>query len=195
MVNVKDYCTFEVVGRTRDDAVGEAFDKAARALGYPYPGGIEIDKAAKIGNKNAFDFPRPKVEGSTLDFSFSGLKTAVLHLLNNSNQKSSEPINKNDLCASFQLAVCDIIAQRVILAAKKFNQNKIVVAGGVSANSAIRQRLEKESEKNGFSLFLPELSLCGDNAAMVASQAYYEFQNQNISDMSLNAIASLSIDY
>lgn len=195
LVNVKDYCTFEVVGRTRDDAVGEAFDKAARALGYPYPGGIEIDKAAKIGNKNAFDFPRPKVEGSTLDFSFSGLKTAVLNLLNNSNQKSSEPINKNDLCASFQLAVCDIIAQRVILAAKKFNQNKIVVAGGVSANSAIRQRLEKESEKNGFSLFLPELSLCGDNAAMVASQAYYEFQNQNISDMSLNAIASLSIDY
>ena len=195
LVNVKDYCTFEVVGRTRDDAVGEAFDKAARALGYPYPGGIEIDKSAKIGNENAFYFPRPKVEGSTLDFSFSGLKTAVLNLLNNSNQKSSQPINKNDLCASFQLAVCDIIAQRVILAAKKLNQNKIVVAGGVSANSAIRKRLKKESEKNGFSLFLPELSLCGDNAAMVASQAYYEFQNQNISDMSLNAIASLPINY
>lgn len=196
LVNVKDYCTFEVIGRTRDDAVGEAFDKAARALGYPYPGGIEIDKSAKLGNENAFDFPRPKVEGSTLDFSFSGLKTAVLNLLNNSSQKSSSiPINKNDLCASFQLAVCDIIAQRVVLAAEKLNQNKIVVAGGVSANSAIRKRLQQESEKNGFSLFLPEISLCGDNAAMVASQAYYEFQNKNIADMSLNAIASISIDY
>ena len=196
LVNVKDYCTFEVIGRTRDDAVGEAFDKAARALGYPYPGGIEIDKSAKLGNENAFDFPRPKVEGSTLDFSFSGLKTAVLNLLNNSSQKSSSiPINKNDLCASFQLAVCDIIAKRVVLAAEKLNQNKIVVAGGVSANSAIRKRLQQESEKNGFSLFLPEISLCGDNAAMVASQAYYEFQNKNIADMSLNAVASLSIDY
>lgn len=196
LVNVKDYCTFEVIGRTRDDAVGEAFDKAARALGYPYPGGIEIDKSAKLGNENAFDFPRPKVEGSTLDFSFSGLKTAVLNLLNNSSQKSSSiPINKNDLCASFQLAVCDIIAKRVVLAAEKLNQNKIVVAGGVSANSAIRKRLQQESEKNGFSLFLPEISLCGDNAAMVASQAYYEFQNKNIADMSLNAIASISIDY
>lgn len=195
LVNVKDYCTFEVIGRTRDDAVGEAFDKAARALGYPYPGGIEIDKSAKLGNENAFDFPRPKVEGSTLDFSFSGLKTAVLNLLNNSSQKSSIKINKNDLCASFQLAVCDIIAQRVISAAKKLNQTKIVVAGGVSANSAIRKRLQAESKKNGFSLFLPEISLCGDNAAMVASQAYYEFQNKNSADMSLNAVASLSIDY
>ncbi len=194
LVNVKDYCTFEVIGRTRDDAVGEAFDKAARALGYPYPGGIEIDKSAKLGNENAFAFPRPKVEGSELDFSFSGLKTAVLNLLNNSNQKS-QSINKNDLCASFQLAVCDIIAQRVILAAKKLNQNKLVIAGGVSANSAIRKRLKEESEKNGLSLFLPKLSLCGDNAAMVGSQAYYEFQNKNIADMSLNAVASLSIDF
>ena len=194
LVNVKDYCTFEVIGRTRDDAVGEAFDKAARALGYPYPGGIEIDKSAKLGNENAFAFPRPKVEGSELDFSFSGLKTAVLNLLNNSNQKSKS-INKNDLCASFQLAVCDIIAKRVILAAKKLNQNKLVIAGGVSANSAIRKRLKDESEKNGLSLFLPKLSLCGDNAAMVGSQAYYEFQNKNIADMSLNAVASLSIDF
>ncbi len=194
LVNVKDYCTFEVIGRTRDDAVGEAFDKAARALGYPYPGGIEIDKSAKLGNENAFAFPRPKVEGSELDFSFSGLKTAVLNLLNNSSQKSKS-INKNDLCASFQLAVCDIIAKRVILAAKKLNQNKLVIAGGVSANSAIRKRLKDESEKNGLSLFLPKLSLCGDNAAMVGSQAYYEFQNKNIADMSLNAVASLSIDF
>lgn len=194
LVNVKDYCTFEVVGRTRDDAVGEAFDKAARALGYPYPGGIEIDKSAKLGNENAFAFPRPQVEGSELDFSFSGLKTAVLNLLNNSSQKS-QPINKNNLCASFQLAVCDIIAKRVILAARKLNQNKLVIAGGVSANSAIRKRLKDESKKNGLSLFLPKLSLCGDNAAMVGSQAYYEFQNKNIADMSLNAVASLSIDF
>lgn len=194
IVNVKDYCTFEVIGRTRDDAVGEAFDKAARALGYPYPGGVEIDKSAKLGNENAFTFPRPKVEDSKLDFSFSGLKTAVLNLLNNSKQKS-QLINKNDLCASFQLAVCDIIAQRIVLAAKKLNQNKIVIAGGVSANSAIRERLKKEAAQNDFSLFLPDISLCGDNAAMVGSQAYYEFQNKNFADMSLNAVASLSIDY
>lgn len=194
IVYVKDYCRFKVVGRTRDDAAGEAFDKVARALGYPYPGGIQVDLAAKSGNKNAYDFPRPKVEGSEFDFSFSGLKTAVLNQINNFKQKSLEP-NKNDLCASFQEAVCDMISARIVLAARKFSQTQIVVCGGVCANSAIRARLKKECEKNKLTLYLPDISLCGDNAAMVASQGYYEFLNSNIADMSLNAFASLAIDY
>ena len=194
IVYVKDYCRFKVVGRTRDDAAGEAFDKVARALGYPYPGGIQVDLAAKSGNKNAYDFPRPKVEGSEFDFSFSGLKTAVLNQINNFKQKSLEP-NKNDLCASFQEAVCDMISARIVLAARKFSQTQIVVCGGVCANSAIRARLKKECEKNNLTLYLPDISLCGDNAAMVASQGYYEFLNSNIADMSLNAFASLAIDY
>ena len=194
IVYVKDYCRFKVVGRTRDDAAGEAFDKVARALGYPYPGGIQVDLAAKSGNKNAYDFPRPKVEGSEFDFSFSGLKTAVLNQINNFKQKSLEP-NKNDLCASFQEAVCDMISARIVLAAKKFSQTQIVVCGGVCANSAIRARLKKECEKNNLMLYLPDIALCGDNAAMVASQGYYEFLNSNIADMSLNAFASLAIDY
>lgn len=194
IVYVKDYCRFKVVGRTRDDAAGEAFDKVARALGYPYPGGIQVDLAAKSGNKNAYDFPRPKVEGSEFDFSFSGLKTAVLNQINNFKQKSLEP-NKNDLCASFQEAVCDMISARIVLAARKFSQTQIVVCGGVCANSAIRARLKKECEKNKLTLYLPDISLCGDNAAMVASQGYYEFLNNNIADMSLNAFASLAIDY
>ena len=194
IVYVKDYCRFKVVGRTRDDAAGEAFDKVARALGYPYPGGIQVDLAAKSGNKNAYNFPRPKVEGSEFDFSFSGLKTAVLNQINNFKQKSLEP-NKNDLCASFQEAVCDMISARIVLAAKKFSQTQIVVCGGVCANSAIRARLKKECEKNNLTLYLPDIALCGDNAAMVASQGYYEFLNNNIADMSLNAFASLAIDY
>ena len=194
IVYVKDYCRFKVVGRTRDDAAGEAFDKVARALGYPYPGGVQVDLAAKSGNKNAYDFPRPKVEGSEFDFSFSGLKTAVLNQINNFKQKSLEP-NKNDLCASFQEAVCDMISARIVLAARKFSQNQIVVCGGVCANSAIRARLKKECEKNNLTLYLPNIALCGDNAAMVASQGYYEFLNNNIADMSLNAFASLAIDY
>ena len=194
IVFVKDYCRFKVVGRTRDDAAGEAFDKVARALGYPYPGGRQVDLTAKSGNKEAYHFPRPKVEGSKFDFSFSGLKTAVLNQINNSKQKSLEP-NKNDLCASFQEAVCDMISERIVLAARQFSQTQIVVCGGVCANSAIRARLKKECDKNNLTLYLPDIALCGDNAAMVASQAYYEFLNNNIANMSLNAFASLSIDY
>ena len=194
IVYVKNYCNFKVVGRTRDDAAGEAFDKVARALGYPYTGGVQIDLAAKSGDKNAYALPRPKVEGSEFDFSFSGLKTAVLNTINSFKQKSIQ-INKNDLCASFEHAICDMISDRVILAARKLNQTQIVVCGGVCANSAIRARLKKECEKNDFELYLPETTLCGDNAAMVASQAYYEFLEGNIADMSLNAFASLAIDY
>ncbi|MDE5852518.1 MAG: tRNA (adenosine(37)-N6)-threonylcarbamoyltransferase complex transferase subunit TsaD [Oscillospiraceae bacterium] len=194
IVLVKDYCDFKVIGRTKDDAVGEAYDKVARALGFPYPGGIQVDKASVKGNPLSYHLPRPSVEGSPFDFSFSGLKTAVLNILNSAKQKGNK-INDYDLCASFQLAVCDLISSRVVFAAKELNQDKIVVAGGVSANSGIRKRLAQDAKDNNFKLYLPDISLCGDNAAMVASQAYYEFQNNNIADMSLNAIASLAIDY
>lgn len=194
IVLVKDYCEFKVIGRTKDDAVGEAYDKVARALGFPYPGGIQVDKASVKGNPLSYHLPRPSVEGSPFDFSFSGLKTAVLNILNSTKQKGDK-INEYDLCASFQLAVCDLISSRVVFAARELNQNKIVVAGGVSANSGIRKRLMQDAKDNNFKLYLPDISLCGDNAAMVASQAYYEFKNGNIADMSLNAIASLAIDY
>lgn len=193
IIEVKDYTDFNVIGRTRDDAAGEAYDKAARAMGYPYPGGIEIDKAAQQGNKDAYKLPRPKVEGSEYDFSFSGLKTAVLNLLNNSEQKGIE-VNKVDLCASFQQAVCDIVAEKLMLAAQNYGYRNIVVAGGVSANSGIRARLTEECKKHGYHLFIPPLKYCGDNAAMVGSQAYYEYLKGNIAGLDLNAVASLPID-
>lgn len=193
IIEVKDYTDFHVIGRTRDDAAGEAFDKAARAMGYPYPGGIEIDKAAQQGNPSAYKLPRPKVEGSEYDFSFSGLKTAVINLLHNSEQKGIE-VNKVDLCASFQQAVCDIVAEKLMLAAENYGYKNIVVAGGVSANSGIRTRLTQECEKHGYKLYIPPLKYCGDNAAMVGSQAYYEYQKGNIAGLDLNAVASLPID-
>lgn len=193
IIEVKDYTNFHVIGRTRDDAAGEAFDKAARAMGYPYPGGVALDKAAQLGDKNAYILPRPKVEGSVYDMSFSGLKTAVLNLLNQAQQKGLE-INKNDLSASFQYAVCDIVAQKLMTAAEEFGYHNIVVAGGVCANSGIRSRLTEECDKRGYQLYMPPLIYCGDNAAMVGSQAYYEYQSGHIGDMDLNAIASLSID-
>lgn len=193
IIEVKDYTDFHVVGRTRDDAAGEAFDKAARAMGYPYPGGVALDKAAQLGDKNAYSLPRPKVDGSLYDMSFSGLKTAVLNLLNQSQQKGIE-VNKNDLSASFQYAVCDIVAQKLMTAAEEFGYHNIVVAGGVCANSGIRKRLTEECEKRGYTLHMPPLMYCGDNAAMVGSQGYYEYLAGNIADMELNAIASLPID-
>ncbi|WMJ22367.1 tRNA (adenosine(37)-N6)-threonylcarbamoyltransferase complex transferase subunit TsaD [Paludicola sp. MB14-C6] len=193
IIEVKDYTDFHVIGRTRDDAAGEAFDKAARAMGYPYPGGIEIDKAAQQGNKDAYKLPRPKVDGCEYDFSFSGLKTAVLNLLHNSEQKGIE-VNKVDLCASFQHAVCDIVAEKTMHAAETTGYKNIVVAGGVSANSGIRARLTEECKKRGYQLFIPPLKYCGDNAAMVGSQAYYEFLKGNVAGLDLNAVASLPID-
>lgn len=192
IVEVKSYTEFQIVGRTRDDAVGEAYDKAARALGFPYPGGVHMDKAAKLGNPKAYHLPKPKVEGNPYDFSFSGLKTAVLNLINNAKQKG-ETVSPNDVAASFQQTVCDMIAERLICAAKELGYDKIVLAGGVSANSGIRARMEKECEKNGFSLYLPPLEYCGDNAAMIAAQGYYEFVHAKIAGMDLNATASLPI--
>ncbi|MEG6571364.1 tRNA (adenosine(37)-N6)-threonylcarbamoyltransferase complex transferase subunit TsaD [[Clostridium] cellulosi] len=193
IVEVKSYTSFKVLGRTRDDAAGEAFDKAARSLGFPYPGGKFMDEAAHKGNAEAIHFPRPKVEGSPYDFSFSGLKTAVINCVHNAQQKGIE-INKNDVAASFQQAVVDMLSKRLMMAADKFGYKKIAVAGGVAANSGLRERLEAECKKRGCSLYMPPLSLCGDNGAMVGSQGYYEFLAGNTAGPELNACANMEID-
>ena len=193
IVKVNDYTDFKVVGRTRDDAAGEAFDKVARTIGFSYPGGIFIDKAAKDGNPHAFKLPHPKVDGNPYDFSFSGLKTSVINLVHNAKQKQEE-LNCNDIAASFQYTICDILSEHTLRAMKDLNETRLVVAGGVSANSSLRQILKERCEKEGFEVFFPEISLCGDNAAMIGSQAYYEYLKGNIADTSLNGIASLSIE-
>lgn len=192
IVEVKSYTDFRVIGRTRDDAAGEAYDKAARAMGYPYPGGVEIDCAAQKG-KPSYKLPRPSVEGHPYDMSFSGLKTAVLNLLNQSKQKGEE-VNKEDLCASFQLAVCDILSDRLMLVQEATGYRNIVLAGGVSANSGVRARIAAECKKRGLTLYMPSLCYCGDNAAMIGSQAFYEYQAGHIAGLDLNAVASRAID-
>lgn len=192
IVEVKSYTDFRVIGRTRDDAAGEAYDKAARAMGYPYPGGIEIDCAAQKG-KPSYKLPRPSVEDHPYDMSFSGLKTAVLNLLKQSKQKGEE-VNKEDLCASFQLAVCDILSDRLMLVQEATGYRNIVLAGGVSANSGVRARIAVECEKRDLTLYMPPLCYCGDNAAMIGSQAFYEYQAGHIAGLDLNAVASRAID-
>ena len=193
IIEVLDYTKYHVIGRTRDDAAGEAFDKAARVLGFPYPGGVHIDKAAKLGDSEAFNLPRPKISGCEYDFSFSGLKTAVINIVHNAEQKG-EQINKNDLAASFQKTVSEILVGRTISAAKEYGYKTVALAGGVSANSSVRALLESECKKNGFRLYMPTLDLCGDNAAMIGCQAYYDFLAGRRADESLNAIATLSLD-
>ncbi len=189
---VKDYTDFEVVGRTRDDAAGEAMDKAARTMGLAYPGGVNLDKASKHGNADAFKFPNPSVENSPFDFSFSGLKTNVINIIHNARQKG-ETIQTEDLGASFIKAVVNSLESRTLKALEKYGADTLVLAGGVSANSVLRETMLADSEKYGFKLYLPELSLCGDNAAMVASQGYYEFIGGKRGDMSLNAFATMPI--
>ena len=189
---VKDYTDFEVVGRTRDDAAGEAMDKAARTMGLAYPGGVNLDKASKQGNADAFKFPNPSVENSPFDFSFSGLKTNVINIIHNARQKG-ETIQTEDLGASFIKAVVNSLESRTLKALEKYGADTLVLAGGVSANSVLRETMLADSEKYGFKLYLPELSLCGDNAAMVASQGYYEFIGGKRGDMSLNAFATMPI--
>ncbi len=189
---VKDYTDFEVVGRTRDDAAGEAMDKAARTMGLPYPGGVNLDKASRQGNADAFKFPNPSVENSPFDFSFSGLKTNVINIKHNARQKG-ETIPTEDLGASFIKAVVNSLESRTLKALEKYGADTLVLAGGVSANSVLRETMLADSKKYGFKLYLPELSLCGDNAAMVASQGYYEFISGKRGDMSLNAFATMPI--
>lgn len=193
IVMVENYTKMRIIGKTRDDAAGEAFDKAARTMGMPYPGGIALDKVAEDGDPFAFKLPRPTVSGSQYDFSFSGLKTAVINLIHNSAQKGIE-LNKADVCASFRYAVVDCLKTNFLKAAEDLKVDKLVIAGGVSANRLLRSTLQDECNKRGLAFYMPEKSLCGDNAAMVGSQGYYEFLSGNIASTDLNAFATMSIE-
>lgn len=191
IIKVNSYTEFETIGKTLDDAAGEAFDKAARSMGFPYPGGIYIDNAAKSGDPKRYKLPIPKTE-NPYDFSFSGLKTAVINLVHNAEQKGEE-IMVNDLASSFQDTVCNILTSKFIKAALDNNYHTIALAGGVAANSGLRSALSKQAEIHNMNLFIPPVSLCGDNGAMIGSQAYYEYLSGNIADSSLNAVASLKL--
>ena len=193
IVMVKDYTEMKIIGKTRDDAAGEAFDKAARAMGMPYPGGIELDKVAENGDPGAFKLPRPIVHDAPYDFSFSGLKTAVINLLHNSAQKG-ETLRKEDVCASYRYAVVDCLVTNFIKAADDLNVDRLVIAGGVSANSLLRKTLSDECRRRGWEFYMPDKKWCGDNAAMVGSQGYYEYLSGNTADTDLNAYATMSIE-
>lgn len=192
IVNVKSYTDFEIIGRTRDDAAGEAMDKAARTVGLPYPGGVNLDKISKNGDENKYKFPVPKVADSKYDFSFSGLKTFAVNLVHNASQKG-ETVSPEDLGASFIKAVTDLLVSHTMEAIKDTGAKKLVLAGGVSANSRLRRVVAEECEKRNIKLYLPDLKYCGDNAAMIASQGYYEFISGKRADLTLNAVASMPI--
>ncbi|MEE0859124.1 MAG: tRNA (adenosine(37)-N6)-threonylcarbamoyltransferase complex transferase subunit TsaD [Acutalibacteraceae bacterium] len=193
IIQVKDYTKMKIIGRTRDDAAGEAFDKAARTMGMPYPGGIHLDKIAEKGNPEAFKLPFPKVDDAPYDFSFSGLKTAVINLIHNASQKGDE-LPVADLSASFRKAVVKCLTTNLMKAAKDTNSKTIVIAGGVSANSLLRSELQRLCDERGLKLYMPPKSLCGDNAAMVGAQGYYEFISGNTAQQDLNAYATKSIE-
>ena len=192
LVYVEDYGKYELLGRTRDDAAGEAFDKVARTLGLEYPGGPIIDKLAKSGNKEAIKFPRTYLEEGTYDFSFSGLKTSVLNYINNCKQKDIE-INLEDVAASFQAAVVDVLVEKSVLAAKSKGSNIIAIAGGVASNQGLRDALTKRCEKEGITLKYPSKILCTDNAAMVGCVAYYNFRRGKVAGLDLNAVPNDNI--
>lgn len=187
--NVRTYTDYAEIGETRDDAAGEAFDKVGRVMGLPYPGGAVMDNLAYEGNKNAYKFPAPAMSGDNLDFSFSGLKTSVINLIHNSDQKGIK-YSAADIAASFTEAVVSGITSKMQLAVKKTGADKIVVAGGVAANSHLRKEISALAAERGISLYLPSLKLCGDNAAMAAAQCYFEFLAGNRANTSLNAYAN-----
>lgn len=193
LVLVKDYGEYEIIGRTRDDAAGEAFDKVARVLGYPYPGGPAIDQAAREGNAEAVEFPRVFLDKNSFDFSFSGLKSAVLNYINHCKQKNIE-FKREDIAASFQAAVLDVLVEKTCHCAKKTGLKKVCIAGGVSANQGLRTRMKKEAGKEGITVYYPDLVLCTDNAAMIGSMAYYDYQAGKTSDLYLNAEPGLKIE-
>ena len=193
IVAVNSYTDFEIIGKTRDEAAGEALDKAGRTMGLEYPGGVSIDRLSPQGDENKYTFPKPKVTGSPYDFSFSGLKTAVINTVHNAEQKG-ESIDIPSLAASFQKGVVDCLITNLEKVARDKGYNKIVIAGGVSANSKLRADAEKMCDRNNWKLYLPKLKYCGDNAAMIASQGYYEFLENNVANESLNAYATMSID-
>lgn len=192
LVDVHDYTDMKILGATRDDAAGECFDKTARVLGLPYPGGKPIDDLAQGGDDSKYSFPIGHVEGSKYDMSFSGLKTAVINLAHNAEQKGEE-LDRSSLAASFTKAVSDSLVPRAVEAAEELGYKKLVVAGGVAANSRIRADFKRAAEENGFELYIPPLKLCGDNGAMVGAQAYYEYLAGHTADSSLNAYATMEL--
>ena len=194
IAEVTDYTKFKILGGTRDDAAGECFDKAARCMGLEYPGGVNLDKTATKADTKRYPLPFPHVSSGEFDFSFSGLKTAVMNLVNNSAQKG-DIIDVPVVCATVRQRVCDVLIEKTMSAAEKYGYKTVAVAGGVSANSELRLRMANECEKRGIKLYYPKLCYCGDNAAMVGVQAYYEFLSGNIGNSSLNAAATMPIDY
>ncbi len=192
IVHVKDYTEMEILGTTLDDAAGECFDKVGRVLGMPYPGGAALDKAAQLGDETRYTLPRSKPGANPYDMSFSGLKTAALNLINHAQQMGQE-LDVNSLCASFCAAVSDTLVPRVVMALQETGCRKAAVAGGVAANSRVRADILAAAQMLGTQVYLPPLSLCGDNAAMIGSQAYYEYLAGNTAGMELNAYATKSI--
>lgn len=192
LVIVNDYGSFEIVGRTRDDAAGEAFDKVARAVGLGYPGGPKVDKAAKEGNPDAIVFPRGKVEGNPYDFTFSGLKSAVLNHINQARMKGEE-IDVPDLCASFQASVVDSLVQRTVQLAQERGMKQVAIAGGVASNSCLRERMKKACDEAGLRLCYPSPVFCTDNAAMIGCAAYYEYMKGRRDGLDLNACPNLKL--
>ncbi|MDO4535278.1 MAG: tRNA (adenosine(37)-N6)-threonylcarbamoyltransferase complex transferase subunit TsaD [Clostridium perfringens] len=192
IVYVKDYGEYEIIGETRDDAAGEAYDKVARSLGLGYPGGPKIDKLAKEGNPDAIKFPKANFHDETLDFSFSGVKSAVLNYLNKMEMKN-ETINKADVAASFQKAVVEVLTDNVIKTCKMKRVDKIAIAGGVASNSALRENLIREGKERNINVLFPSPILCTDNAAMIGSAAYFELLKGNIKTMDLNAKPNLRL--
>lgn len=192
IVYMKDYGEFEVLGQTRDDAAGEAFDKVARAIGLGYPGGPKIQEISKSGNPNAIEFPRAKFHDASLDFSFSGIKSAVLNYLNTMKMQEKE-INRADVAASFQKSVVDVLVDNTIKACKIKKIDRIAVAGGVASNSCLRENMINRGKENGIEILFPKPILCTDNAAMIGSAAYFEFKKGNIAPLNLNAIPNLKL--
>lgn len=192
IIDVQDYTKMRILGGTLDDAAGESFDKVGRVLGMPYPGGAALDRAAQQGDPKKYSLPRAKAGENPYDMSFSGLKTAALNLIHHAEQVGEE-LDINSLCASFSEAVSDTLVPRVVMALKETGYQKLAVAGGVAANSKIRSDIQSAADALGVKTYLPPLSLCGDNAAMIGSQAYYEYLSGNLADMSLNAYATKSI--
>lgn len=192
LVKVVDYDQFEIIGKTRDDAAGEAFDKVARAIGLGYPGGPKIDALAKEGDRNAIAFPRAKVEGNEYDFSFSGLKSSVLNYLNQCEMKQVE-VNRADVAASFQYAVIDVLTTHAIHAAKELGIDKLAIAGGVASNSSLRQNLQEACDREGIRFYHPSPIFCTDNAAMIGVAGYYAYQNGVRHGLDLNAVPNLKI--
>ncbi len=192
LANVPEYGCYDIIGKTRDDAAGEAFDKVARALDLGYPGGPKIDALAKEGNPEAIDFPRASIADAPMDFSFSGLKSAVLNYMN-SRKLKGEAINKADIAASFQAAVTDAICSRAMLMCEERNIKKLAMAGGVAANSALRKQIENECKKRGIAFYCPSFIMCTDNAAMIGAAAYHKYMKKDFAGYDLNAVPGLGL--